>query len=113
MRELTSLDMIDSFLKEHQYSFIYISRTNCGVCHALLPQVKELLQRYPLIQLGFINADAVEEIAGRFSIFTVPAMLLFIQEKEYIREARFVHLDALEEKIKKVYAMQTTNNEQP
>ncbi|MFV8829910.1 thioredoxin family protein [Alkalihalobacterium sp. APHAB7] len=112
MRELTSLDMVETFLKEHRFSFIYVSRTNCGVCHALLPQVKELLQQFPLIQLGFINADDVEEIAGRFSIFTVPAMILFIEEKEYIREARFVHLDALEEKIKKVYTMQTRNDEQ-
>ncbi|WP_216829716.1 thioredoxin family protein [Alkalihalobacterium elongatum] len=108
MIEITSLDMVEEFIKENQFSFIYISRTNCGVCHALLPQVKELLQEFPLIELCYINADHIEEVAGRFSIFTVPALLFYIDGKEYIREARFVHMDALKEKVAKLYEIQTS-----
>lgn len=105
MIELTSLTLVEEFIKDHQLSFLYVSRTNCGVCHALLPQLKSLLEEFPFIQLGYINADDVEEIAGRFSIFTVPALLLFVDGKEMIREARFVHMQALQEKISKIYNM--------
>jgi thiol-disulfide isomerase/thioredoxin len=95
--------MIDCFLKDNTLSFLYISRPNCSVCHGLLPQVQLLMTKYPKIKLGHINANEVEEIAGRFSIFTVPVLLLFVKGKEYVREARIVHMDLLDEKINKIY----------
>lgn len=108
MEELTSLEMVDHFIKKHHLSFLYISRENCSVCHALLPQVRDVMMDFPLIQLGYINADDVEEIAGHFSIFTVPVLLLFADGKELWREARFVHLQPFKEKVKKVYDIYTT-----
>lgn len=105
MITLTSLTSVEKFIRDHQFSFLYVSRTNCGVCHAILPQLKDLLKEFPLIQLGHINADDLEEIAGHFSIFTVPALLLFVDGKETIREARFVHMQSLQEKISKIYNM--------
>lgn len=105
MNNLTSITSVETFINDHPLSFLYVSRTNCGVCHAILPQLQDLLKEFPLIQLGNINADDVEEIAGRFSIFTVPALLLFVDGKEVIREARFVHMQSLQEKISKIYQM--------
>ncbi|MDE3839992.1 thiol reductase thioredoxin [Bacillus methanolicus] len=110
IEELTSLEMVEKFIKKHHLSFLYISRTNCSVCHALLPQVRNLMNQFPLIQLGHINADNVNEIAGYFSVFTVPALFLFVDGKEYVREARFVHLDQFKEKIKKIYDLYTLND---
>lgn len=101
--ELTALEEIDHFLNEHRLAFLYISRTNCSVCHALLPKVKQLMTAYPEIQLGSIHADYTEAVAGRFSIFTVPVLLLFVEGKEYVREARIVHMDLFKEKIDKIY----------
>ena len=51
-------------------------RDNCTVCHAVLPQIQDLLKDYPA-QLGVINQSNVEEIAGELSIFTVPVDLIF------------------------------------
>ena len=103
MTELTTIDEVEAFIAKYSLSFLYISRTNCSVCHALLPQIQELLVQFPDIQMGYINADHLEEIAGRFSIFTVPVLLFFLDGKEVIREARFVHLEILKEKLAKLY----------
>ncbi|WP_374722331.1 thioredoxin family protein [Peribacillus tepidiphilus] len=103
MENLTSLEMVEHFIKNNHLTFVFISRTNCSVCHALLPQVKEVMNDFPLIHLGYVNADHVEEIAGYFSIFTVPVLLLFVEGKEFLREARFVHLEPFKEKVKKIY----------
>ncbi|AST93664.1 thiol reductase thioredoxin [Sutcliffiella cohnii] len=105
MLTLTSIEMAQEFIEQHPLSFVYVSRTNCSVCHALLPQIEELLKEFPKIEVGFINADDVEEVAGHFSIFTVPAMMLFVDGKEMIREARFVHMEELRKKISKIYGM--------
>lgn len=101
--ELTTIDMVEDFINDHALSFLYISQPNCSVCHGLFPQVQALMTTYPEIHLGHINAAEVTEVAGRFSIFTVPVLLLFIEGKEYIREARIVHMQLLEEKIDKIY----------
>lgn len=101
--ELTTIATIMDFIQSNQLSFLYISQPNCSVCHGLLPQVQQLMMRYPKIKLGHINADEVPEVAGHFSIFTVPVLLLFVEGKEYIREARIVHLDLFEGKVNKIY----------
>lgn len=103
MTELKSIEEFYEFINHYRFSFIFISREECGVCHALLPQVEQLLKRFPEIQLGHIDAGVVEEIAGLLMIFTVPVLLLFVDGKEYIREARFVHMEMLEGKISKIY----------
>ncbi|SHG54293.1 Thioredoxin [Ornithinibacillus halophilus] len=103
IEKLQSIEQVESFIHENALSFLYITRPNCSVCHGLLPQVEELMKQFPEIKLRKIDADEVEEIAGRFDIFTVPVLLLFWEGKEYIREVRIVHLDLLEEKITKIY----------
>ncbi|MEN2768818.1 thioredoxin family protein [Ornithinibacillus xuwenensis] len=101
--ELTSIYVTETFIQEHPLAFLYISQPNCSVCHALLPKIKELMTTYPEIALGHLSTTTVEEVAGRFSIFTVPVLLLFVEGKEYIREARIVHIDILDQKIQRIY----------
>lgn len=101
--KISSINMADQFIKEHQLAFLYISRPDCSVCHGLLPQVRELMEKYPKIHLGHINAGEVEEVASKFSVFTVPVLLLFVDGKEYLREARIVHMQLLEDKMDRIY----------
>ncbi|WP_047983046.1 thioredoxin family protein [Ornithinibacillus californiensis] len=101
--DLTTIDAIDDFISTNTLAFLYISQPNCSVCHGLLPQVEELMTSFPEIKLGSINALEVEAVAGKFSVFTVPVLLLFVEGKEYIREARIVHMDLLEDKLHKIY----------
>jgi thiol-disulfide isomerase/thioredoxin len=101
--ELSTLDAIEDFISSNRLAFLYISQPNCSVCHGLLPQVEELMTSFPEIMLGSINALEVEAVAGKFSVFTVPVLLLFVEGKEYIREARIVHMDLFEDKLHKIY----------
>lgn len=100
---LTNIEEVESFVEKHELSFIYISRDDCSVCHGLLPQVKQLLQKYPEIKNGIIDADEVMEVAGKFSVFTVPVLLLFVEGKEYLREARIVQMQLFDEKLNNIY----------
>lgn len=102
-KSLHTLETVEDFIKDNELSFLFISQPNCSVCHSLLPQIQELMKTYPRIALGYIDASKIEAIAGRFSIFTAPVLLLFVDGKEYLREARIVHMSLFEEKLKKVY----------
>lgn len=102
---LTDINMVHQFIKKHDLAFLFISTPNCSVCHALLPQIQQMLERFPKIKLALIDAHIVPEVAGEFSVFTAPVLLLFINGKEYIREARIVHTQLLEQKITKIYEL--------
>lgn len=100
---IKTVGKLDQLINQNDLAFLYISRPNCSVCHSLLPQVENIMQGYPKIALGHIEVDQLPEVAGRFSIFTVPVLLLFVEGKEYLREARIVHLEVFEERLNKIY----------
>jgi len=100
---LTSMGEIEEFIEQNDLAFLYITMPNCSVCHGLQPQIENMLADYPKIQSRTVDASEVTEIAGKFNIFTVPVLLLFVHGKEYIREARIVHTEAFEQKITRIY----------
>src|SRR5690625_3195107 len=102
-KELISMDMIDTFIKNNELAMLYISKQHCSVCHRLLLQIQNMIDHYPKIKFAQVNVVYVPEFAGHYSIFTFPVLLIFLNGKEYIREARIVHLQLLDEKIKKLY----------
>lgn len=91
-----------SFIERNELAFLYISREDCGVCHAVRPQVQEILKTLPRIKPIEINASEVPEVAAEFQVLTVPALLLFADGKEIMREARFVQMAELERKFTQV-----------
>jgi len=100
--QATSMDQVLRLIDENELAFVYISRKNCGVCHAVQPQVQEMLKEFPTIKPIQVSADDVPEVASQFTVFTVPALLLFAEGKEVIREARFVVMDDLHRKFQQV-----------
>lgn len=100
--QASSINEIREFINKNPLAFVYISRENCGVCHAVQPQVQEMLAEFPMIKPIQVNADKVPEVASEFTVFTVPALLLFADNKEVIREARFVVMDDLHDQFQRV-----------
>lgn len=97
--EATTIDEVHAFIGANKFSFVHVSRQDCGVCHAVLPQVREMLTAYPEVKVIKVDADKVPAVAGAFSVFTVPALLLFVEGKEMVRKARFVVMSELEQQI--------------
>ena len=81
-----------------EVKIIYISMQTCGVCHAVKPRVKELAKEYK-IPVEEIDATLHPEVASRYEVLTVPAILLMVGDKEFARQARFIDLMELEKRI--------------
>ncbi|AJA48471.1 thioredoxin [Clostridium pasteurianum DSM 525 = ATCC 6013] len=103
MRVLDSSDNMDSFIKENKISMIYFSSNACNVCVGLLPKIGELMEKYRKIAYVKVDIDKLQSVVGKYSIFTLPAIILFIDGKEIIREARFISIVELEKKIQRFY----------
>lgn len=105
MKPLDSFDAIQQNMEKKGMSLYYFSRPSCGVCGAIKPKVREILAQYPEIRAFDINLDQVPEAAGQLSIMTIPAVLVYADGKEWIREARYFSMSELSEKIRRPYEM--------
>lgn len=82
---------------------LYFSRPDCGVCDALRPRIEGMLEDYPKVDSWFVDLDAHPEPAGQFSIFTIPAVVLFVQGRETVRYARYLSVDEVEASVARYY----------
>lgn len=80
---------------------LFVETDNCSVCHGLLPQV-EVLQKDYNIPFYIVNAAQVPEMAGQLSLFSAPVVLLYSNETEYARFARFVQMDELKYRMREL-----------
>ncbi|HSH24930.1 MAG TPA: thioredoxin family protein [Massilibacterium sp.] len=103
--ELHTYEEVQEFIDKKGFKMLYISRDACSVCHALLPKVEAMLKEFPKVEMGTLLIEKAEQLAGELSIFTVPAILIYIDDKEMFRYARFVSMDELRQKISKYYEL--------
>lgn len=102
---INTLEEIDEFIKNNIIAMIYFTSAGCSVCGALLPKIEEMIVKFPKIEIRKVQVDKFTEAAGQYSIFTLPAVLVYIEGKEIIREARFISVEMLEKAVERYYSI--------
>ncbi|AHM58050.1 hypothetical protein EAL2_808p05470 (plasmid) [Peptoclostridium acidaminophilum DSM 3953] len=108
MRQLNSLEQIKSFIESNSFCLLYFSDELCSVCQDTLPKVELMLENYGTVASAKIIINNSLETAAHFSVFTAPTILLYIGGKEFIREARFISITALESQISRYIELSET-----
>jgi thioredoxin-like negative regulator of GroEL len=102
MKNLTSLAEMHEIIAAEGFVLFYLSKPDCGVCKALKPKVEAMLDENPFMKAYYADLSAYPEIGGQFSVFTIPGILIFVNGKETIREARYIAMDQLRAKIERI-----------
>jgi thioredoxin-like negative regulator of GroEL len=105
MNKLYTKESIENLIKENEIVLIYFGNITCGVCNVLKPKVEKVLSNYPKIKSIEVDVEKSLEISSQFNIFTIPAILVFIEGKETIREARYLSMEDLENKMMRYYEL--------
>jgi len=102
--DIISSEDFNKLIHSNKAVVVYFSTPDCGVCKILKPKLIEFLsEKFPLVKFGYVNIELSKETAAQNSVFTVPTILFFIEGKEYIRKARFVNFDELENELGRIY----------
>ncbi len=96
---------ISALIQNNDIALIYFSGENCVVCTSIKQKVKEILNKYPKIKSLEVKTEKMKEVAGQYSIFTIPGIIVYVDKKETIREARYISVEELENKINRYYNM--------
>lgn len=94
MKRIESFQQWLEEIEKNPKLLLFVETDHCSVCHGLLPQVEKLQTDYKL-PFFIVNAAQVPEMAGQLSLFSAPVVLLYSNELEYARFARFVQMEAL------------------
>lgn len=98
-----SKELIETLIADNQILLAYFANETCGVCTDMRPKVEEILERYPRIKAIDIDVENSLQLSVGYNIFTIPAVILFVEGKETIREARHISMVQLEDKISRLY----------
>jgi len=101
MNNLNSIDDIKNFIKENKFVMLYFSSEGCNVCNDVFPMIEELLKEHSKIVSGHVELHNIPSVASVFGIFTIPAIIIFLEGKEIVRQARYINFIELKEKIQR------------
>lgn len=105
METFDSKELIEEEIKNDEMVLVYFGSENCGVCVDLKPKIIGLLGKYPKIKTIYVDMEKSHKIGISYNFFTMPGLLLFIEGKETLREARHISIDDLDMKISRYYDM--------
>jgi thioredoxin 1 len=97
---------IESHLISKPSVLLYFYSDNCAPCKILRPKVQNLIEsNFPNIDFHLVNAEQFPAISAHYGIFASPALLVFFEGKEYIRESKNISIIELHDKIERIYKM--------
>jgi hypothetical protein len=93
MRKPASLKQLQESIHHDPIVLIQIGSEQCAPCHAIENRIDRYLNGRKDITSWYGSIDELPELSGFFEIFTVPALLLYLNGHLTIRKAGFFSLD--------------------
>ncbi|MBN2805677.1 MAG: thioredoxin family protein [Prolixibacteraceae bacterium] len=110
MKQITSNDQFDQLVEDFPMVLAYFSGPNCSVCASLKPKIEMLVeQQFPEVKFVEIPTENAAELSARFTVFSVPVVMFFVEQREYIREARNISVTELGNKMGKIVQLYSTD----
>jgi len=101
-----SLEDLQNKIKNTDAIMIYFSGENCGICHALQPKIKTAFDQYfPKIEQLYIKAEENKQIAAHFGIFALPSIIVYFENKEFLKQSRLISVDQIVQNINRPYSL--------
>jgi thioredoxin 1 len=111
--ELTK-DNFAETLQEHDIVLVDFWAAWCGPCQRFAPIYETVADRNPDIVFGKVDTEAEHELAGIFSIMSIPTLMIFRERvalfaqpgllpepalEDLVRQAREIDMDAVRQQI--------------
>ena len=99
-----NIDNIEEILRQNDAVMLYFSTDNCNVCQALKPKIVDAFRKnFPKIHQVFVDAKESLEVASHYTVFAIPTIIIFIDQKEFIRKSRNLSVDSFVQEISRLY----------
>ncbi len=101
---MQTIEDINDTIKNNLAVMLYFWAPTCGVCHDLKPKLLEAINKnFDKFKVIHIDVSQEQEIAGQYSVFALPTVVIFLDAKEFIRKSRNMSVDEVIREIKRPY----------
>ena len=66
VQNIQSIEEFHQLIQTYPLVVIHVMREHCSVCHAVLPQIQDLLNEYPHAKLGLLTNRKFKILQGNF-----------------------------------------------
>ncbi len=68
---------------------LYFTGKNCGVCQVIKPKLLEAVNEvFPEVNVRVVDVEEEPELAGQSMVFTLPVVIIKLDDNEMYRVAR-------------------------
>lgn len=100
-----TIEEVNEMINKNEMLLMYFGSSSCGVCVSVLPKIETMLKGYPKIKAVKVETNNSIELSAKYNVFTIPVVMLYIQGKETVREARIFSMENLQQKISRYYKL--------
>lgn len=106
MKKVSDFEQVQSILKENDAVLLYFSGESCSVCKVLKPKITQsFTETFPKIKLIEIPTDEALETTAKFGVFSLPIMILYVEQKEFLKRGRNVSVPLFIEEVRRIYEL--------
>lgn len=103
LRIIKSEEEFKNFTLEKGIRLAYLSTNTCCACQVLKPKIEKLINKYPNAKIIEVQAQKSVDIVAQLSMFMFPSIILYIDGKEVLREAKYISVVKLEKIINRYF----------
>jgi len=82
--------------------FLYFTHPSCSICKQIMPNILEMAEAYPELEAYHVDMTDDPMIGGQLSLFMVPALLVYKEGRELLREAKYLVVDVIDPKLERI-----------
>lgn len=95
MRVLKTMEAVAAFLQDNNRVILQCKTHACSVCLSIEARFEKEAEIYKDWSIAQVYVDDLAMFRGEHSVFTVPTVLMFFEQKEIYRTSRFIEFDRL------------------
>ena len=104
MQTVSSTELLDEM--KRRAVLVMFGSSRCSVCAAIGPRIEAMVTRqFPALPLAYVNCDEQTEMCAQHSVFSLPALKLFLSGTASLELARSFSLKEVEAGIERNYSL--------
>ena len=106
MQNIETLAALDNLKQSEEALLILFGGKNCNVCHAIKPQIIELVEaNYPKIKMVYVDCHETTDVCSQNGVLSLPTLQVFFTGQRFIEEVRTFSLQKVMQDIARPYSM--------
>jgi thioredoxin 1 len=100
--EVLNLENFDDFIEKGNVVVDFYADW-CGPCKIMAPEFEKASKENKNVKFGKIDVDGNQDIAGRFSVMSIPTTIFFKDKEQVDRHTGALRAEDIQEKIDKEF----------